>query len=253
MFDTTLNRESLAYPLDGAHSRGGLELHESVAPSGREAAPAVWHWLAAALDELDYGIVLLCNGMRVVYLNDAARSELDQDHALRLLGGELRAKLTRDTAPLCQAIADAASRGLRRLLTLGQEGDRASISVIPLATPDVRSRAVLVVLGKRNVCESLSALGFARSHQLTSAETRVFVALCSGVSPALVAQQSGVALSTIRTQIGSIRAKTGAESIRALVRQVAVLPPVKSVLLRKRAIDRCTPLSFVREERSTLV
>ncbi|MEO8311967.1 MAG: helix-turn-helix transcriptional regulator, partial [Caldimonas sp.] len=42
----------------------------------------------------------------------------------------------------------------------------------------------------------------------------------------------GVAISTVRSQIGSMRAKTGAESIRALVRQVAVLPPVKGVLRR---------------------
>jgi hypothetical protein len=39
-----------------------------------------------------------------------------------------------------------------------------------------------------------------------------------------------VGLSTIRTQIGSIRLKTGASSIRALVRQVALLPPLVSAL-----------------------
>ena len=37
-------------------------------------------------------------------------------------------------------------------------------------------------------------------------------------------------LATIRTQIGSIRLKTGAGSIRALVRQVSLLPPLVSVL-----------------------
>jgi hypothetical protein len=39
-----------------------------------------------------------------------------------------------------------------------------------------------------------------------------------------------VAVSTVRTQIGSIRAKTGAGSIRELVRQVAVLPPLVGAL-----------------------
>ena len=43
-------------------------------------------------------------------------------------------------------------------------------------------------------------------------------------------EAQGVALSTVRTQINSIRAKTGAASIRALVRQVAVLPPLVSAL-----------------------
>jgi hypothetical protein len=40
----------------------------------------------------------------------------------------------------------------------------------------------------------------------------------------------GVAFSTVRTQIGNIRQKTGAPSIRALVQQVAVLPPLMGVL-----------------------
>ena len=47
--------------------------------------------------------------------------------------------------------------------------------------------------------------------------------------------RDGVAVSTVRSQIGSIRHKTGAESIRALVRQVAVLPPVKGALGRNGA------------------
>jgi hypothetical protein len=39
----------------------------------------------------------------------------------------------------------------------------------------------------------------------------------------------------VRSQIGSVRQKTGSSSIRALVRQVAVLPPVKGVLRKERA------------------
>jgi hypothetical protein len=42
-------------------------------------------------------------------------------------------------------------------------------------------------------------------------------------------------VSTVRTQIGSIRAKTGANSIRELVRQVAVLPPLVGALRHSAA------------------
>ena len=45
-----------------------------------------------------------------------------------------------------------------------------------------------------------------------------------------VAAQLGVGIATVRSQIGSIRQKTGADSIRSLVRQVAVLPPLMGVL-----------------------
>lgn len=40
----------------------------------------------------------------------------------------------------------------------------------------------------------------------------------------------GVALSTVRTQVSSIRAKTGTENISSLVRMVAMLPPMVSAL-----------------------
>lgn len=200
-------------------------------PLASESVPtAAWRWLAAALDELDYGIVLLFDGPNVVHINHAARVELDDEHPLQLFGNELRARSVRDIVPLHQGITAAASQGLRRLLTLGDEARRSSVSIIPLDAADAGPRAVLVVLGKRAVSEPLSIQGFARSYQLTSAETRVLVALCGDLPPLEMSSRLGVAISTIRSQIGSIRAKTGAASIRALVRQVAALPPVKSSL-----------------------
>ena len=95
---------------------------------------------------------------------------------------------------------------------------------------DDLDRATLLVLGKRQVCEQLSVQSFARSVNLTPAETRVLEQLCRGVRPTTIARQHGVAVSTVRTQIGSIRAKTGAASISELVRQVAVLPPMVNAL-----------------------
>jgi DNA-binding CsgD family transcriptional regulator len=216
----------------------GGSMHRRGEASNSEGVPqAAWHWLAAALDELDYGIVLLFDGAHVVHINDAARVELDDKHPLQLLGNELRARFARDVAPLHEAVSDASLRGMRRLLTLGKDAERASVSVVPLEAADAGPRAVLVVLGKRTVCESLSVQGFARSYGLTAAETRVLVALCNGIPPAQAAVELGVAISTIRSQIGSMRQKTGAESIRALVRQVAVLPPVKGAL-RHNGSDR---------------
>ena len=199
---------------------------------GQGASPPIWQWLAGALDELDYGIVVLFEGTSIVHINDAAQVELDELHPLQRVGNDLRARLARDVAPLHEAVTAAASRGMRRLLTLGEEAHRTSVSVVPLESADDGPRAVLIVLGKREVCESLSVQGFARSHKLTGAEVRVLRELCSGVPPAQIAVLLGVAISTVRSQIGSMRAKTGAESIRALVRQVAVLPPVKGVLRR---------------------
>ena len=201
-------------------------------PERRQLSAKMPHWLAATFDEIDYGMLLLSDATHAVHVNHAARAELDGQHPLQLLGRELRARRPQDVAPLHDALHAAEQRGLRKLLTLGEGGQRVSVSVVPLVASagSDGSTMTLVMLGKRHVCEALSVQGFARSHGLTAAETRVLVALCEGTPPGEVAAQVGVAISTVRTQIGSIRLKTGAESIRGLVRQVAVLPPLMGVL-----------------------
>jgi DNA-binding CsgD family transcriptional regulator len=88
----------------------------------------------------------------------------------------------------------------------------------------------LLLMGKRTVCERLSVQWFARTHALTPTETRVLEALCEGDDPREVAARHAVGMATVRSQIRSIRLKTGAESIRELVRRVAVLPPMRSAL-----------------------
>jgi DNA-binding CsgD family transcriptional regulator len=229
----------------GDHAAEPSRLSTSLLPSSSrwqalasESLPSVvWKWLAAALDELDYGIVLLFDGMRVVHHNDAARIELDDRHPLHLLGTELQARFARDVGPFHAAVNDASLRGLRRLLTVGKDPERVSVSVIPLEAADSGPRAVLVVLGRRILCESLSIQGFARNHQLTDAETRVLNLLCRGTPPLQIAAEFGVAVSTIRSQLGSLRSKTGVASIRELICQVAALPPVKGALrVRKPAL-----------------
>ena len=194
---------------------------------GRDAGP----WMLRMLDEIDYGMLLVTPDAQVSYLNHAARLELDGQHPLQLLGSTLRAHRALDVAPLYDALAGA-QRGLRKLVTLGEGAQRVSISVVPLPAAGGASdaRVTLLVLGKRQVCEQLSVQGYARSVGLTPAETRVLEQLCAGARPGEVAANAGVAVSTIRTQIGSIRAKTGAGSIRELVRQVAVLPPLVGAL-----------------------
>jgi DNA-binding CsgD family transcriptional regulator len=199
-------------------------------PERRAAASQGSRWLALMLDEIDYGMLLLNDAGQVLHVNHAARAELDAEHPLQLSGRELRPLLAQDATLLNDALL-AARRGLRRLVTLGGRDSPLSVAVVPLANPGGGAQqATLLLLGKRRVCESLSVQWFARTHALTPAETRVLEKLCLGLDPREVAEENGVGLATVRTQIGSIRAKTGTESIRDLVRRVAVLPPMVSSL-----------------------
>lgn len=188
-------------------------------------------WLAAALDEIDYGMLVLTEETHSIQVNHAARVELDATHPLQLLGGELRARRAKDAPPLAEALRAAARRGLRKLLTLGEGAQQVSISVVPLVSADDgRGPVTLVMLGKRQVCCALSVQGFARSQGLSAAEGRVLAALCNGLPPNEIAAQLFVAISTVRSHIRSMRQKTGAQNIRGLVQKVAVLPPLMGVL-----------------------
>lgn len=198
-------------------------------PDRRAVQPTSPHWLAI-IDEIDYGMLLLDAHARALHVNHAARTELDGLHPLQLHGSALRGRTSQDEQALVEALR-CARRGLRKLLVLGAGKARISVSVVPLRDNQVDGEAVtLLMLGKRQVSEDLSLQGYARSVGLTPTEGRVLAALCRGTPPGAIAAQSGVAISTVRSHISTIRQKTAAPSIRALVQQVAVLPPLMGVL-----------------------
>ena len=228
MFDLTLARPADAVQRDGNFNAAAFSAdeRERLGTASRGA-----RWLMAALDEVDYGIVLLDAEAQVQHVNHTARAELDDTHPLQLVGLRLRAREPRAAAQLQQALEGASRRGLRKLLTIGEGDAQISVSIVPLRTGgDDGQAAALLVLGKRRMSGVLAVQAFARSHGLTPCETRVLIALCDGVPPAVAAAQHGVAMSTVRSQIGSIRAKTGAASIRDLIYKVASLPPLMSAL-----------------------
>ena len=190
--------------------------------------PTLTAILARALDEVDYGIVLARADAHVVHANHPARRALERDHALQLHDGRLVTRDARERTRLHDALTDAALRERRRLLALRPVDAGADACV--LAVVPVGDGIAGVVLGKRRVCEDLSIQCFARQHALTAAETRVLGALGSGVAPSDIAEHQGVKLSTVRTQIGAIRDKTGLPSITALIFTVAALPPMVGAL-----------------------
>ena len=198
------------------------------APPWAGAAPEAWSpgtLLARALDEVDFGIVLLADDGEVLHLNHRARHALRAGQGLQLTDNRLHTSDPRSMAHLQHALHDAAQRGLRRLLALGQGDDRQMAALVP-----VQPGVAALLLGRSSVCEDLSLQCFARNHELTAAETRVLSALGRGVAPAEIAHEQGVKISTVRTQISAIRQKTGTSTITALVRLVAGLPPMVGAL-----------------------
>jgi len=195
------------------------------------AAASALPCLDRILDQIDYGLMLVDEGGAVLHVNGTALALVGDGAPLALADGHVKAARAEDARALRDAFADAARRGRRALLVLGREAQRTSVAVVPIAPAQARQPAVtLVVIGRSSVCEALTAQWYARLHGLTGAEARVLELLCTGFQAQEIARRHRVALSTVRTQIGSIRAKTGARTIGSVVRDVALLPPLVDAL-----------------------
>lgn len=199
------------------------------APPGLQRHADASAWIAMALDEIDYGVVLLSEELAVVHCNHAARRELAHEHPLQLVRDRLRAGTASDEELLSSALIASRRQGLRRMLTFHAGRRRWMVAVVPIAAPDAPG-ATLIVLGKSTACETLSAEGFARWYGLTPAEVAVLLALSSGQRPTGIARHQGVALSTVRTHVARIREKTGVSSVMDLLDMVARLPPIVGAL-----------------------
>jgi DNA-binding CsgD family transcriptional regulator len=189
----------------------------------------------AALDEMDFGVLLVSDAQgTVVCSNAAARLTLGASHPLRVRDARLHSIDRRDTASLRSALTDVIERGLRRLVVLGCEPARAPIAIVPITMSC--GPIAMVMLGRPRVADTLAIEAYGRSHQLTGAEVRVLRCLCEGMAPQEIASRSKLGLSTIRSQICSIRQKTGAATVLALIADIAVLPPFVGVLNRVRKV-----------------
>ena len=200
--------------------------------SGQSAGTSI-HLLVRALDALDYGVMLVNDKAWVRFASLAALRVCRSAHGIRVNDGHLQAEQTSEQQKLLRALA-AARMGRRSLLTFRSPEPTLSLAIVPLgeSATDLTTgeSTVLLVFGKRQVCEPLSVDFFASQHQLTMAETSVLKGLLNGLRPAQIAQDAGVAMSTVRTHISNMRLKTASKSIGELVRLVTVLPPIVSLL-----------------------
>jgi DNA-binding CsgD family transcriptional regulator len=183
--------------------------------------------LALLMEEWAHGVVVATVGGRVVHANGAARRELARKPLLDVARGDLQATHADDALRLQDAVARAA-QGKRSLVTLGSgDAGALALAVLPLkAEGAVAVESVALVFERASVCESLMLSFFARSHGLTPTEEQVLGILCQGYSAPEAAQQLRVAVSTVRSHVRSVCAKTSCNSVRELVGRVAVLPPV---------------------------
>lgn len=205
----------------------------AASPAGQGGTAALQATLLVSmLDEIDYGLVVLDADARMLLANQLARQELGGERFVRLRQDKFAPSLARHASKL-EAALGSARRGRRSLVTLGGADGELALSFVPLNS-GVRSAAqmpdtalALVIFGRRDACEALTLQQYGHLYGLTGAEQALLPAIIRGLSVEAIAQQQCVSLSTVRTQLGSIRGKTGAKSLRSLAARLTSLPPIR--------------------------
>jgi DNA-binding NarL/FixJ family response regulator len=186
--------------------------------------------LLRVLDEIDYGVLLMDAQGHLRHVNHLARHELASQRLLMNRGGMLLGRTTEHSQQI-QLALEQALRGQRRLLLLRAQDNELSLVFVPMSQAlETEPPTVLVLLQRQSAGENVTVRMFARLQNLSSSEEAVMMGLCCGLSTSEIAQEHGVAQSTVRSQIKTLREKTGSASIRDLLRRVNSLPPMVSAL-----------------------
>ncbi|HMN94247.1 MAG TPA: LuxR C-terminal-related transcriptional regulator [Hydrogenophaga sp.] len=194
------------------------------------AAPVANAMLMRMLDEIDYGVLVIDERGRIQHTNHLARHELASARLVVSRGSALLGTSADHTTQIQQGL-DLALRGQRKLVLLEDDEHELSLAFIPLSHPlETESPTVLVLLQRQNTSDNLAVRMFARSKGLSPSEESVMIGLCRGLGVPDIAREHGVAESTVRSQVKSLREKTGCCSIRKLMQRVNSLPPVVPAL-----------------------
>lgn len=193
----------------------------------RRARPALQHLPQLVVDQIDCGLLVCDAHGQMLHANRAARREVEAGHVLRAEDGVVRG-VGKAAYELSAAMLAAATRKRSKLVCLNERPPLMAV-VVPLAAPAADGPTlVLLMIGRRTPCTPLALELLAVQHRLTLAEQRVLRALVDGEAARDIAMAHGVALSTVRTQIQSIRDKLGVNTIDALLLAAACIPPVPS-------------------------
>jgi DNA-binding CsgD family transcriptional regulator/PAS domain-containing protein len=190
--------------------------------------------LAATLNALRAGVVLVTRDLRIVYANDAAGAAMQRGEAIRTSQGRFVVDEPVAAAALASAVRLAADNeagiGRRGLGIPAGRGARAPLAlhVLPLRhgalrrglLPDAAAAIFIsdLAAGPDAPLEMLAAL-----FDLTTAESKVFQLIAAGETRERAAELLGVQLSTVKTHLVRIYAKTGASRAADLVKLAARL------------------------------
>jgi DNA-binding CsgD family transcriptional regulator/PAS domain-containing protein len=204
----------------------------------RELRELGWKSAAAlrALDQVAAGVIVTDAKGRVVEMNRAAENVLRREDGLLVRQGRLCAQRIFDHEKLARAIAVAANANtaaaVARML-VGRRGGRVGyiLTVAPLGVElAVYERPLAMILFADPDARTPSERELAEFFGLSRAESRLTAALLAGKRLREVAADSGVQITTLRTQLSSVLRKVGVSRQAELISVLSNIPVVPASL-----------------------
>lgn len=192
-----------------------------------EASLELWQWSAERMAD---AVLFLAEGGRIMHMTPSAAERLCQSECIGLVGGRLFARGSTGNRERLAAALDATSAGPATPVTLVDRAGRLSLSLTVVrvpphlaeATPGPRLASVVFLSVPRQSPERV-AMGARERYSLTCAETHVLERLLRGRAPRQIAADLGVAVSTVRTHLKHLYAKTETSSQRGLLAEVSAM------------------------------
>jgi PAS domain-containing protein/DNA-binding CsgD family transcriptional regulator len=198
--------------------------------------------IEAALDQLTFGVLIADGAGRILLINRAAEEMATANDGLLLQGGRLKAAQSEEAIALTRCIAEAVRTAGRRnaqgggSICISRPSGRRPFAVLvaplspetPLAAEHERP-AALVLITDLDRRQDVLGRRLVELFGLTAAEACVSVALVAGKRLEDIAEERGVRMPTLRTQMRAILDKTGTDRQADLMRLIVGLPAVRVV------------------------
>lgn len=187
------------------HLKRMVSIRSKLAAAARETASAT-----AGLNAIGYAVFTLSGSGKLLHCNRAGESLLRLGDALIVRNGQLQARDSSSQKALKSALrqaTDATAMEAAGLLLRRPKGNVYEASVVS-ANAGGNRRTIVVISEPGSRSDGLQ-MRIRSIYGLTPAEAEVAERIAQGASPQTLAEERGVSLSTVQSQLKSIFAKVG--------------------------------------------
>jgi DNA-binding CsgD family transcriptional regulator len=224
--DILTSAEIAGIELIAPHMRRAVEISQVLG-----AQRLIANTYRAALAEIDSAVLILGGARRPVYLNRRAEQEIGGGAVLRLRDGRLRGATDAAERALRHAVGEnGRRRGGVEASLIGTGGEERLLFAVGLDIEDnggLDRPTLLVLREPRRDTRNPVAIA-ARTFGLTPAQVQVLAFLAQGHAPDAIADILGVSVTTVRSHLADLFAKSGTSRQAELVaRTLSLASPLR--------------------------